>query len=66
MPLIVLLLAVATWQINMAMECAMKCIHKKTLAVPVKQPVQQSPQCRDGSCPTPKPPSPQPAAPASR
>lgn len=63
---LVLLVAVAAWQVEMAVHCAGRCIHRPR-AARVEQatpavPASPSPQqCRGPQCPTPTPPPP-PAA----
>jgi len=63
---LVLLVAVAPWQVEMAVHCAGRCIHRPRVAkVQQAPPASPSPQqCRGPQCPTPTPP-PRPAAPYS-
>lgn len=54
---LVLLVAVATWQVDMAVNCAHRCVRRPKV-VQVEKPraaVPQSPQCRGPQCQTPKP-----------
>lgn len=79
MPVIVLLIAVVAWQVEMAIECAMHCIHKPRPAAtartaPSKPPPVARPSivihppviCRGPECPTPSPSQPSTAPPSSR
>ena len=54
---IVLLVAAAAWQVDMAVNCAHRCV-RRPKAVPVEQhrPAAPQPQpCRGPQCQTPKP-----------
>jgi hypothetical protein len=54
---LVLLVAIAAWQVDMAVECAGRCV-RRPKAVKVDKPhttVPQPPQCRGPQCQTPKP-----------
>ena len=48
---IVLLVAVATWQVDMAVECAGRCVRRPKV-VRTEKP---SPQCKGPQCQTPPP-----------
>jgi hypothetical protein len=55
---VVLLVAMAAWQVEMAVECAHRCVHRprvvRTEKPRVPAPVS-TPQCRGPQCPTPSP-----------
>jgi hypothetical protein len=55
---VVLLVAMAAWQVEMAVQCAHRCVHRpRTVRVEKPrdtQPVPQ-PQCRGPQCQTPSP-----------
>ena len=53
---LVLLVAVATWQVDMAVNCAHRCVRRPKV-VQVEKPrtaVPQPPQCRGPQCQMPK------------
>ena len=75
MPILVLLIAIATWQVGMAVECAMHCIHKPRpvsaakATPPIERPrivIHPPVICRGPECPTPSPSRPSTASPLSR
>ena len=54
---LLLLVAVATWQVDMAVNCAHRCV-RRPRAVQVEKPrttVSPTPQCRGPQCQTSKP-----------
>jgi hypothetical protein len=59
----IFLIVVATWQIEMSVECAVKCIRRPTPEVPLFHPAAKSataPVCKGPQCPplpTPQPKS---------
>lgn len=53
--------AVAGWQVQMAVECSMKCIHRPVSAPTIKAAakpatINTTPQCKGSSCPPTPPP----------
>ena len=60
---LVLLVAVAAWQVEMAVECAGRCTRRpKIVRVEKARVTEPTPQCRGPQCQTPKP---TPVAPSS-
>jgi hypothetical protein len=54
---ILIVLAVAAWQIEMSVECAMKCIHRPAApaqTIKASKPAT-APECKGASCPQPQP-----------
>lgn len=51
--LVLAALAVAVWQIEMAVQCAFASVRRPRPFV--KQPVNTTPQCENGKCPPPPP-----------
>jgi hypothetical protein len=56
---VLLLVAVTTWQVDMAVECAGRCVRRPKVVRVEKSP---PPQCRGPQCQTPKPPPVQPSS----
>lgn len=54
---VLIVLAVAAWQIEMSVECAMKCIHRPTPAAQTIKAAKPAtaPECKGEPCPQPQP-----------